>query len=195
MQVKSRIETLKTTFFKVNNKSPNAQRNVCATISPPEGSSEPQRLVYGQWDKLLVARDEKKEDRCIWRAYPMPVNAQFFYGFTQFAIELNEPPAQDAVSSGRLPITDSRRRPDIRLLELGRVEEAEAENKRLEDDQRLRLKRYNSKELDAINAWKSLWFTRKPNATENGPAFEFNFAYWRYQESGGFKDLNLPLLW
>ncbi|VDO13723.1 unnamed protein product [Rodentolepis nana] len=98
---------------------------------------------------------------------PMPANAQFFYGFTQFAIELNEPPAQDAVSSGRLPITDSRRRPDIRLLELGRVEEAEAENKRMEDEQRRRLRSYNSKELDLTTAWKPLWFT----------VFELNFEY------------------
>lgn len=89
---------------------------------------------------------------------PMPMNAQFFYGFTQFAIELNEQPPQDAVSSGHLPITDSRQRPDIRLLELGRVEEAEAENKRIEDDQRRRQKNSNSKDLDGINMWKPLWF-------------------------------------
>lgn len=89
----------------------------------------------------------------------MPLNAQFFYGFTQFAIELNEPPAQDAISSGRLPVTDTRRRPDIRLLELGRVEDAEAENRRLEDDQRRRMKNYDSKDGDVSNTWKPLWFT------------------------------------
>lgn len=29
----------------------------------------------------------------------------------------------------------------------------------------------------------------------NGSGYEFNPAYWRYRESGGFKDLNLPVLW
>ncbi|KAM3177189.1 hypothetical protein ACTXT7_005000 [Hymenolepis weldensis] len=185
-------------FSKTNTKKPNVNRNVCGTITPPDGSAEPSRLVYGQWDKLLVARDENNEDRCIWRAYPMPMNAQLFYGFTQFAIELNEQPAQDAVSSGHLPITDSRQRPDIRLLELGRVEEAEAENKRMEDDQRRRQKNNNSKDLDGINVWKPLWFTRRPKAMragDGGSNYEFNSAYWRYHDLGGFKDLNLPVLW
>ncbi|VDL18338.1 unnamed protein product [Hymenolepis diminuta] len=185
-------------FSKTNTKKPNANRNVCGTVTPPDGSAEPSRLVYGQWDKFLVSRDENNEDRCIWRAYPMPVNAQFFYGFTQFAIELNEQPAQDAVSSGHLPITDSRQRPDIRLLELGRVEEAESENKRIEDDQRRRQKNNNSKDLDGINMWKPLWFTRRPKAMragDSGSSYEFNSAYWRYHDLGGFKDLNLPVLW
>ncbi|KAM7534396.1 hypothetical protein Aperf_G00000108816 [Anoplocephala perfoliata] len=184
-------------FGKLSSKKPNATRNVLGTVKPLDSSESP-RTVYGQWDKVLASRDENNEDRCIWRAYPMPSNAELFYGFTQFAIELNEPAAPDAISSGRLPITDTRRRPDIRLLELGRVEDAEAENKRLEDDQRRRLRSLVSRDGDGSNAWKPLWFIRKPkpvNSLENGSSYEFNSAYWRYRESGGFKNLNLPVLW
>lgn len=88
----------------------------------------------------------------------LPPNSHNYYGFTRFAIELNEPPPPDAVPSGHLPITDSRLRPDVRLLELGRVEDTEADNKRLEDDQRRRIKFYSARDSEGNMAWKPFWF-------------------------------------
>ncbi|VDM35842.1 unnamed protein product [Hydatigera taeniaeformis] len=185
-------------FRKSDNRRQEVYRSVYGTIKPPLGSPESQRLLYGRWDQILVSPDENNEDRCIWRANLLPSNAHCYYGFTRFAIELNEPPPPDAVSSGHLPITDTRLRSDIRLLELGRVEDAEADNKRLEDEQRRRLKLYTSRDGDASNAWKPFWFNQKPklaNVEKRGSSFEFNSAYWRYRETGGFKDLKLPILW
>ncbi|CDS36555.1 oxysterol binding protein 3 [Echinococcus multilocularis] len=184
-------------FSKSDTRRQDTYRSVRGTVQPPPGSAEPQRPIYGRWDKILVSKDENNDDRCIWRANPLPSHSSYYYGFTQFAIELNEPPAPDAVSSGRLPITDTRLRPDIRLLELGRVEDAEADNKRIEDEQRRRLKLYSSRDVEGNNPCKPLWFSQKTKplqADRHGTLYEFNPAYWRYRESGGFKDLKLPIL-
>ena len=55
------------------------------------------------------------------------------HNFTQFAIELNEE------EQGTAP-TDSRRRPDQRLCEMGQFEAANRVKKALEEAQRVRLK-------------------------------------------------------
>lgn len=58
-------------------------------------------------------------------------NADKMHNFTRFAIELNEP------EEGVAP-TDSRRRPDQRLMEEGRWDDANAVKQRLEELQRHR---------------------------------------------------------
>jgi hypothetical protein len=59
----------------------------------------------------------------------MPGNSEQYYGFSYFAIELNE------LLEGQeedLPCTDCRFRPDQRLLEDGHIQEAESEKRRVE---------------------------------------------------------------
>lgn len=34
-----------------------------------------------------------------------------------------------------------------------------------------------------------------PYVGRHGSTYEFNPSYWRYHDSGGFKDLKLPILW
>ncbi|KAK7939271.1 hypothetical protein WMY93_002597 [Mugilogobius chulae] len=65
----------------------------------------------------------------------MPTDYELYYGFTRFAIELNElcPELKDA-----LPRTDARFRPDQRYLEEGNLEMAASEKQRIEDLQRAR---------------------------------------------------------
>ena len=53
----------------------------------------------------------------LWRANALPPTSSLQYGFTQFAIELNE--LTDAMRS-TLPPTDSRFRPDQRYAKGGR---------------------------------------------------------------------------
>ena len=77
----------------------------------------------------------------IWVAHgPLP-NSERQYGFTEFSMTLNEPD-----ESATCP-TDSRLRPDQRLLEDGKVDEASSEKYRLEEKQRAaRRKREAAKE-------------------------------------------------
>ncbi|XP_056627894.1 oxysterol-binding protein 1 isoform X2 [Triplophysa dalaica] len=65
----------------------------------------------------------------LWRKNPLPEGAENMYYFSSLALTLNE--LEDGVAP-----TDSRRRPDQRLMEQGRWEEANAEKQRLEEKQR-----------------------------------------------------------
>lgn len=69
------------------------------------------------------------KSKILWkRKYPPPY-LESMYNFTEFAVQLNEP--EDGVAP-----TDSRRRPDQRLMEEARWDEANQEKLRLEEKQR-----------------------------------------------------------
>lgn len=79
----------------------------------------------------------------------MPPDHHVFYGFTRFAIELNELSADM-----QLPPTDSRYRPDQRLLEEGKVSEADEKKQEVENKQR-----QIRKEREATNKpFVPMWF-------------------------------------
>lgn len=67
----------------------------------------------------------------------MPDHAEEYYGFTYFAMSLNEI-TKDI--EGKLPPTDSRLRPDQRAFEEGNVDKAEELKQQLEGAQRERRK-------------------------------------------------------
>ncbi len=66
----------------------------------------------------------------IWVAHEPVPNSERQYGYTQFSMTLNEP--DESVTCP----TDSRFRPDQRLLENGKIDEASNEKFRLEEKQR-----------------------------------------------------------
>ncbi|XP_019899102.1 oxysterol-binding protein 1 isoform X1 [Esox lucius] len=82
------------------------------------GTEGRQKTVY----QTLKAKE-------LWRKNPLPEGAETMYFFTHLALTLNEP------EEGVAP-TDSRRRPDQRLMEEGQWDEANAEKQRLEEKQR-----------------------------------------------------------
>ncbi|XP_068445422.1 oxysterol-binding protein 1-like isoform X1 [Clinocottus analis] len=82
------------------------------------GTEGKQRTVY----QTLKAKE-------IWKKNPLPEGAENMYFFSSLALTLNEP------EEGVAP-TDCRRRPDQRLMEDGRWDEANAEKQRLEEKQR-----------------------------------------------------------
>ncbi|XP_047198162.1 oxysterol-binding protein 1 isoform X6 [Hippoglossus stenolepis] len=82
------------------------------------GTEGKQRTVY----QTLKAKE-------IWKKNPLPEGAESMYFFSTLALTLNE------LEEGVAP-TDSRRRPDQRLMEDGRWDEANAEKQRLEEKQR-----------------------------------------------------------
>ncbi|XP_029905203.1 oxysterol-binding protein 1 isoform X2 [Myripristis murdjan] len=82
------------------------------------GTEGKQRTVY----QTLKAKE-------IWKKNPLPEGAETMYYFSSLALTLNEP------EEGVAP-TDSRLRPDQRLMEAGRWDEANGEKQRLEEKQR-----------------------------------------------------------
>ena len=82
----------------------------------------------------------------LWRAHDPIPNCERQYGYTQFALSLNE---EDSTIT--CP-TDSRKRVDQRLLEEGMVEEASTEKFRLEEKQRAARKSREARK----DKWKPL---------------------------------------
>jgi len=90
--------------------------------------------IFGHWhEEVFFGTDQTA--KCIWRQSAVPENAKLYYGFTRFAIELNE---IDDNLREQLPPTDTRFRPDQRYLECGQVDQAEKEKARIEEAQRAR---------------------------------------------------------
>ncbi|KAI4832675.1 hypothetical protein KUCAC02_015634 [Chaenocephalus aceratus] len=83
------------------------------------GTEGKQRTVY----QTLKAKE-------IWKKNPLPEGAENMYFFSSLALTLNE--SEEGVAP-----TDSRRRPDQRMMEDGRWDEANAEKQKLEEKQRI----------------------------------------------------------
>ena len=100
--------------------------------------------VYGKYTELINAyktdgkgkhakggsSDSTTPDIELWKANPMPDNYDHLYFFTNFTLQLNHLPDE---LKRRLPISDSRLRPDLRALEEGDITLATAEKLRLEE--------------------------------------------------------------
>ena len=133
----------------------------------------PQGTLDGTWDHEIHFTPDRGERKPIWTANSFPPDAPRHYGFTSFATGLNELTPELAAS---LPPTDSRRRPDPRLLEEGKLEEAEAEKVRLEDAQRDRRKR-------GVDV-KPRWFEKVSDGKdEEGQEWVFKKTYWSARET------------
>ncbi|NXB89757.1 OSBP1 protein, partial [Vidua chalybeata] len=104
------------------------------------------KVQLGTGDNGAEARPrahEAEDSRVLlWKRNPLPKYAENMYYFSELALTLNAP------ENGTAP-TDSRRRPDQRLMENGRWDEANAEKQRLEEKQRLSRKR---REAEAARA-------------------------------------------
>ncbi|KAM4698574.1 oxysterol-binding protein-related protein 6 isoform 2-T2 [Rhinophrynus dorsalis] len=180
---KNSISTCKMTFIKGNYWSSNVNE-VHGVVMDQEGKVV--HRLFGKWHEGLYCGDAPAA-KCIWRPGSMPTNYELYYGFTRFAIELNE---LDPVLKDFLPRTDARFRPDQRLLEEGNVEAASAEKQRIEEMQRNRRKvleenhieytpKYFRKVVDAHH--KEMWIS--------------NDTYWELRKDPGFSKVDLPVLW
>ncbi|XP_067397261.1 oxysterol-binding protein-related protein 7 isoform X2 [Emydura macquarii macquarii] len=88
--------------------------------------------LFGKWHEGLY-RGVPPAGQCLWKPNPMPREHEKNYGFTQFALELNELTPE---LKRFLPSTDTRLRPDQRYLEEGNVQAAESQKRRIEQLQR-----------------------------------------------------------
>ncbi|XP_041663047.1 oxysterol-binding protein-related protein 6 isoform X2 [Cheilinus undulatus] len=133
--------------------------------------------LFGKWHEGLYC-GVPPSAKCIWRPGSMPTDYELYYGFTRFAIELNElcPELNDA-----LPRTDSRFRPDQRHLEEGNLEMASSEKQRIEDLQRTRRK---WKEENDIK--QEPRFFKKTVDANHRERWVSNNTYWELRKNPGF---------
>eukprot|EP01137_Pigoraptor_chileana_P031302 Opistho-2@18946 len=145
------------------------------------------RTIAGTWDASLECAPAEGggAPQVIWRATPAPANAARFYGFSQFALELNElHPHMTKV----LPHTDTRFRPDQRALEDGDVRSAEDAKSRVET-----IQRESRKEREKAGVeWYPRYFA-PTEGSSSGSQWAWNSRYWMERQSGHWSPC--PPLW
>ncbi|KAI0134101.1 Oxysterol-binding protein-domain-containing protein [Xylariales sp. AK1849] len=153
----------------------------------PDGTHTGASLT-GTWTNSLRVVDPSSKNSSaihgeIWKAGPLVSNAGQTYGMTAFAATLNE---ITDIENNRLPGTDTRLRPDQRLAELGRLDDAEREKVRVEEAQRVRRRTME----DRGEAWTPRWFVQVAGAEGQGAGEEVwrmkggKESYWEARERG-----------
>ncbi|XP_014838453.1 PREDICTED: oxysterol-binding protein-related protein 3-like [Poecilia mexicana] len=138
--------------------------------------------IFGKWHESVFQGDPPSAT-CIWRANPMPVEQEQYYGFTQFAVELNE---LDSSLRPLLPPTDTRFRPDQRLLEEGNIDGAEEQKQRIEQLQRERRRVLQDNSM----IHQPRFFKKSKDDT-----WVTNNTYWEQRRDPGFSKVDFPVLW
>ncbi|KAI6202602.1 Oxysterol-binding protein-related protein 3 [Aphelenchoides fujianensis] len=116
----------------------------------------------GRWD-------ERGNREVLFEAPEPHEDAARFYGFSEFTFDLNH---MHAAQRPFLPPTDSRLRPDQRLLEDGETKRAADEKKRLEHEQRERAHRPHT----------PVWFRRSTDEFTGRSLWTSNGRYWTAKE-------------
>ncbi|CAH0548933.1 unnamed protein product [Brassicogethes aeneus] len=124
---------------------------------------------------------ETDTSELIWKRRPVPPDSDKWYNFTVLAAQLNEP------EEGVAP-TDSRHRPDQRLMEEGRWDQSNTEKIRLEEKQRA-VRRAREAETEAaaktgnhIEPYQPLWFEQKKNEETGTVIHVYKGNYWESKE-------------
>nr|XP_012418976.1 PREDICTED: oxysterol-binding protein-related protein 6 isoform X7 [Odobenus rosmarus divergens] len=180
---KSSVCICKLTFIKVNYWNSNVNE-VQGVVMDQEGKVV--HRLFGKWHEGLYC-GVAPSAKCIWRPGSMPTNYELYYGFTRFAIELNE---LDPVLKDLLPPTDARFRPDQRFLEEGNLEAAAAEKQRVEELQRSRRRYMEENNLEHIPK-----FFKKVIDANQREAWVSNDTYWELRKDPGFSKVDSPVLW
>ena len=95
-------------------------------------------LLEGNWqDNIYIINNETKEKTIIWKIIPSKGREDFY--FQPYTFDLNNLTEEMKTA---LPPTDSRFRPDQRLMEYQDIDKAGDEKHRLEEAQRARAKQY-----------------------------------------------------
>uniref|UniRef100_A0A3B3HRR6 Oxysterol-binding protein n=1 Tax=Oryzias latipes TaxID=8090 RepID=A0A3B3HRR6_ORYLA len=134
------------------------------------GSEGKQKTVY-----------QTLSPKLLWKKYPLPENAENMYYFSSLALTLNEP--EEGVA-----VTDSRLRPDQRLMEDGRWDEANAEKQRLEEKQRAVRRRREGCPgplccASEYEGYQPLWFHQRRDSLTGETSFVYKGGYWETKES------------
>ncbi|CDW55878.1 oxysterol binding protein 3 [Trichuris trichiura] len=101
--------------------------------------------ITGNWTSGLFINGV-----CAWKPNTLPVNYEKYYGFTEFGLTLNDlcPSMQPY-----LPPSDTRFRPDQRMVEYGRLDEAEEKKQAIEEFQRSKRKQLAREQRCHVTKW------------------------------------------
>lgn len=142
------------------------QRQVRGAIT--DGNGKLKMTLNAQWDDKMETTANGKS-AVIWRKRSPPTDAYSYYNFTVFASQLNE-------LEGNIAPTDSRNRPDQRLMEEGDWDESNREKIRLEELQRER------RRID--HDVKPIWFARRKDEATGEVIFKYTGNYWECKDAG-----------
>lgn len=148
------------------------------------GDDLPLGLV-GKWTSYLTVTQNgtpQTDKPPLWQVEELPPDVGKRYGFTTFAAQLNE---TTPLEKNKVAPTDSRLRPDQRLLEENDFEQAESLKGRLEEAQRKRRKEESVE-------WQPKWFSRVEgldSAEEIWRLREGPEGYWERRSRGAWAGL------
>ncbi|KRX22836.1 Oxysterol-binding protein 2, partial [Trichinella nelsoni] len=181
--------------------SKDTPRKVTGVVTDKDG------VVYwvlkGTWDDHMecakvIGQSEKHSStdkpvyetmppKLLWKRNPPLPGAETFYNFTLFAVQLNEE------EEGVAP-TDSRNRPDQRLMEQGNFDDANLEKIRLEEKQRASRKQREIEAEQAISegreykGYEPVWFTKHKDPWTGNIIHSFNGKYWEHKSRQDWSD-------
>uniref|UniRef100_A0A3B3UL22 Oxysterol-binding protein n=1 Tax=Poecilia latipinna TaxID=48699 RepID=A0A3B3UL22_9TELE len=186
-------ETCQLKFIPYSYFSRDVPRKVTGVVADSEGQAH--YILSGTWDEKMESAkiiqssegssgSEGKQKtvyqtlppKLLWKKYPLPENAENMYYFSSLALVLNE--LEDGVA-----LTDSRLRPDQRLMEEGRWDEANSEKQRLEEKQRAVRRRREAEATDAeYEGYQPLWFHQRRDSITGETNFVYKGGYWESKE-------------
>uniref|UniRef100_A0A671WSF8 Oxysterol-binding protein n=1 Tax=Sparus aurata TaxID=8175 RepID=A0A671WSF8_SPAAU len=171
--LKSNTCTCKITFVKSRYWGSDTNKNeVQGTVLDQSGS-----VIHrfgGLWHEGIFC-DTLPTPKCVWKPNPQPKDDVLYYGFSTFAMELNELPPE---LKPLLPPTDSRLRPDQRSKD--DLEEFQRERrKELSKQGEEHVPRFFKKAKDSCG--RDVWLT--------------NETYWKLRENPGFANTENIILW
>ncbi|KAL7273748.1 Oxysterol-binding protein 3 [Rhizina undulata] len=156
---------------------------VSVEVFDPDGNLHPLSLI-GKWTEQLTLYEDETAIKQVWCVGDLVEQSQIRFGFTKFAAELNE---ITPIEEGKMAKTDSRLRPDQRMVENGQLDEAEEAKMRLEEAQRARRKAMDERG----EQWSPRWFVKVREYAEEevwriktGPE-----GYWEQRDRGQWTDV------
>ncbi|XP_077381037.1 oxysterol-binding protein 1-like isoform X2 [Festucalex cinctus] len=191
-------------------------RKVTGVVTDKDGKAH--YVLSGTWDEKMefsrITQSSKSENGAegkqrtvyqtlkakeIWRKNALPEGAESMHFFSSLALTLNEP------EEGVAP-TDSRRRPDQRLMEDGLWDRANAEKQRLEEKQRTARREREREVAKAASTpeeassqdsnsdsplktvhpdnYQALWFEKVDDPVSGETMHVYKGGYWETKDSG-----------
>ncbi|XP_070847353.1 oxysterol-binding protein-related protein 7 [Chaetodon trifascialis] len=183
--LKSNVCTCKITFVKSRYWGSDTNKNeVQGTVLDQTGS-----VIHrfgGLWHEGIFC-DTLPTPKCVWKPNPQPKDQLLYYGFSTFAMELNE---LSPDLKPLLPPTDSRLRPDQRMLEEGKVDESDRKKDDIEEFQRERRKELSKRGEEHVPR-----FFKKAKDSCGRDVWLTNETYWKLRENPGFANIENTILW